>query len=232
MRLIGLTPALDERTGQITVHPDYLDAVARAFALPVLLPLMDGEAAWEEMLSRIDGLLLTGGGDVAPKEYGQERHPLCGAANPLRDSMELFLCRRALALRVPLLGVCRGLQVLNVALGGTLYQDIAAQYGEEIVHPRHDAPKELVHEVSTIENSRLRAITGLESFFVNSRHHQGVRALGRGLIPGAVSPDGLVEGIELPGRAFAVGVQWHPESLSAFRPEAQALFNAFAEACT
>ncbi len=231
MRLIGLTPTLDDHTGQITVSQDYLDSVARSGALPMLLPLTDNEAAWEETLRRIDGLLLIGGGDVEPAEYGEEKLPCCGETNPLRDKMELYLCRRALTLGLPLFGVCRGLQVLNVALGGTLYQDIAAQFGTAILHPRHDAPKGLVHEVKTMDGTRLRAITGLPAFSVNSRHHQAVKALGRGLTVSAVSPDGLIEGIELPGSPFVLAVQWHPESLSADRPEAQALFNAFAEAC-
>ncbi len=231
MHFIGLTPTVDDQTGQITVNQGYLDSVERSGALPVLLPLTDREAEWEEMLLRIDGLLLIGGGDMAPSFYGEEKHALCGEPHPLRDRMELYLCRRALALQLPILGVCRGLQVLNVALGGALYQDLEAQFGHAIVHPRHDQPKGLVHEVTTMENTRLRAITGLEGFSVNSRHHQGIKALGAGLIPCAVSPDGLIEAVEMPGDAFVVGVQWHPESLSGFRPEAQALFNAFTEAC-
>ena len=231
MRLIGLTPTLDDTTRQITVNQDYLDSVARSGALPVLLPLTDSEAAWEEMLRRIDGLLLIGGGDVEPGEYGEEKLALCGDTVPARDKMELYLCRQALHLGMPLLGVCRGLQVLNVALGGTLYQDIAAQYGNALIHPRHDAPKGLVHGVRIIPGTRLHAVTGLDAFCVNSRHHQGIKALGQGLSACAIAPDGLIEGIELPGKSFVMAVQWHPESLSAFRPEAQALFNAFTEAC-
>ena len=231
MRLIGLTPTLDDHTGQITVPQDYLASVARAGAVPVLLPLTDDPAALEEMLRRIDGLLLIGGGDVEPGTYGEEKLACCGETNPARDRMELYLCRRALALHRPVLGVCRGLQVLNAALGGTLYQDLSAQYGTAITHPRHDLPKGLVHEVTAMKNTRLRAVTGLDAFWVNSRHHQGIKALGPGLIPAAVSPDGLVEAAELPGDSFVLGVQWHPESLSAAHPEAQALFNAFAEAC-
>ncbi len=231
MRLIGLTPTLDDHTRQITVNQDYPDSIARAGALPVLLPLTDDPAALEETLRRIDGLLLIGGGDVEPSAYGEKTLPACGEAIPLRDRMELYLCRRAVGLGLPVLGVCRGLQVLNVALGGTLYQDLATQFGEQIIHPRHDIPKGFAHEVTTTPGSRLRAVTGLKAFSVNSRHHQGIKALGRGLMVSAAAPDGLIEGIELPGDVFTVAVQWHPESLSAFRPEAQALFNAFAEAC-
>ena len=231
MRLIGVTPSQDDQTGRITVNQDYLDSVLRAGALPVLLPLLNEEKALEEMLRRVDGLLLTGGADVGPRMYGEETLPLCGQTAPLRDQMEFALCRRALAMGKPILAICRGHQVLNCALGGALYQDIAAQYGDQLRHPRSDAPREAVHDVSVAPGSRLAAITGRARLAVNSRHHQAVKTLGRGLAVSARATDGLIEGVELPGHPFAVGVQWHPESMSDRYPEQQALFQAFAEAC-
>ena len=231
MRLIGVTPSQDDRTGRITINQDYLDSVARAGALPALLPLTDDGAALDEIIRRIDGLLLTGGADVGPNMYGEEPLPLCGETAPARDKMEFALCRRALAAGKPILAICRGHQVLNCVLGGALYQDIAAQFGSSLRHPCYEAPRDQVHEVVVAEGSRLRAVTGLSRLSVNSRHHQAVKDLGAGLIVSARATDGLIEGIELPGPRFVVGVQWHPESLSDYRPEAQALFRALVEAC-
>ena len=231
MRLIGLTPTQDENTGRITVNQDYVDAVIRAGALPVLLPLTDKEELWDEMLRRIDGLLLIGGADVDPARYGEDKLPLCGETNPLRDTMEFNLCRMALDRDMPILGICRGHQVLSCALGGSMYQDIAAQFSETLRHPRDDMPRDKAHPVRVEEGTLLHRITGLAHFDVNSRHHQGVKTLGTGLRANAFAPDGLIEGAELPGRRFVLGVQWHPESLSDRYPEAQAIFNAFAEAC-
>ena len=231
MRLIGVTPARNRAEGKITVNQDYLASVERAGALPVVLPLTDREEMWAEMLRRVDGLLLTGGGDIDPALYGEEKLPPCDEPDPIRDRMELFLCRRALTLRLPILAICRGHQILNCALGGTLYQDMETQLRQALNHARSDIPRSPAHVVAVSRDSRLFAITGLPRFSVNSRHHQGIKTLGRGLTACAVAPDGVIEGVELPGEPFVLGVQWHPESLSDARPEAQALFNAFAEAC-
>lgn len=232
MHLIGVTPAQDDKSGRIIINQDYLDAVYRAGALPVLLPLYgDQPALWDAMIDAIDGLLLSGGADVGPLCYGEDTLPLCGETSPLRDSQEFYLCKKALEKDLPILAICRGHQVLNCALGGTLYQDIAAQYGEELKHPRYEVPADQVHEVTVEKDSRLYQITGLSTLKVNSRHHQAVKDVGEGLKITARATDGLIEGIELPGKKFVVGVQWHPESLSSYAPDAQALFNAFVSAC-
>ena len=132
---------------------------------------------------------------------------------------------------MPLLAVCRGLQVLNCALGGTLYQDIETQFGGDLKHPCYDQPREQVHFVELEEGTKLLSVTGVKRQKVNSRHHQAIKDLAPGLIVNARTEDGLIEGAEMPGKKFAVGVQWHPESLSDRIPEAQALMNAFAVAC-
>ena len=230
MRVIGVTPSRDEK-GRIFVNHDYLDAVQRAGALPLVLPQTEDIPALEETLARIDGLLLTGGADVGPEMYGEEKLPLCGETAPVRDHMEFFLCQKALEMDLPLLAVCRGHEVLNCVLGGTLYQDIAAQYGDQLKHPCYDTPRDQVHGVAVEKGSLLYRITGLESLRVNSRHHQGIKALGAGLKICGYAEDGLIESVELPGKKFVLGVQWHPESLSDYREEAQKLFNALAEAC-
>ena len=230
LHVIGLTPSQDEK-GRQFLNPDYIASVLRSGALPLVLPLTWDEACLAEALGRIDGLLLTGGADVGPDRYGEEKLSLCGETAPERDRMEFFLCRRALEKNLPLLAICRGHQVLNCVLGGTLYQDVAAQYGDSLKHPCYDTPRDPVHGVTAAEDSRLFRITGMRSLRVNSRHHQAVKDLGRGLAVSARAEDGLIEGIELPDRKFVVGVQWHPESLSDRYAEAQRLFDALAEAC-
>lgn len=231
MRVVGVTPTQDEKTGRITVNQDYLDSLFRAGAAPVLLPLTEDEAVLEEILSRVDGLLLSGGDDVCPALYGEKTLPCCGPIAALRDKAEFTLCRLALRRNMPILAICRGLQVLSCCLGGSLYQDIAAQAGSRVIHSRHDLPADPVHEAAVSPGSRLQAITGLSVLQVNSRHHQAVKALGAGLTVSATAPDGIIEAAEMPHMKFVVGVQWHPESLSAKHPEAQALFCAFTEAC-
>ena len=231
MVLIGVTPSLTEK-GNMTVNQDYMDAVFRAGALPVLLPLTEDEAVMREMLCRVDGLLLTGGDDVGPDMYGEEKLPCCGETAPRRDRFEFPLCRLALDMDLPILAICRGHQVLSCVLGGNMYQDIATQFSPELKHPQYSTPRDKVHDMIVEEGSLLHKITGLTKFQVNSRHHQAVKTPGAGLRVIARAADGLIEGVELPGKKFVLGVQWHPESLSDRYEEAQALFNAFVGACT
>ena len=231
MKMIGVTPALSDTPGRLIINEDYLHAVIRAGGLPVLLPLTDNEAQMEEALRRVDGLLLSGGADVGPEYYGEETLPYCGETSPRRDQMEFFLCKKALEMDLPILAICRGHQVLNCTLGGTLYQDIATQYSEELKHPRYEVPRDQVHEVMVEKDTKLHQITGLSTLKVNSRHHQAVKEAGRGAIVSARATDGLIEGIEVPSKKFVVSIQWHPESLSDYAPDAQALFNAFVAAC-
>lgn len=231
MKTIGVVINTPENERQFNINRDYLEAVERAGALPLMIPITADAAEQAAAIDAVDGLLLTGGADVDPASYGEQTQPFCGRIVPERDACEIVLCRLALAQDKPVLAVCRGHQIFNVALGGTLYQDIAAQYGTELTHPVNDRPAEPVHEVRTEEGSTLRRITGMATLRVNSRHHQAVKDLGKGLAVNARATDGLIEGIELPGKRFAVGVQWHPESLASCRPEAQAIFSAFVAAC-
>lgn len=230
MRLIGITPSLDEK-GRIIVNGDYMEAVLRAGGLPVALPVTEDENAMREMLDRVDGLLLSGGADVGPDMYGEETLPCCGETEPRRDRFEFPLCRLALEKDMPILAICRGHQVLSTALGGDMYQDIGEQFSKQLKHPQYDTPRDKVHSVRVEEGTLLYAIVGSRQLEVNSRHHQAVKTPGKGLKVNAWGSDGLIEGVELPGKKFALGVQWHPESLSDRYPEAQALFNAFVEAC-
>lgn len=230
MVVIGITPSLDGQ-GMMYVNRDYIQSVLRAGAAPAVLPLTEDEHVQIALLTRLDGLLLSGGPDVDPVLYGEEKLPCCGEILAVRDAMELSLFRKALKIGLPVLGICRGLQVMNVALGGTLYQDIATQLPGAIKHPCYDTPRDKVHEVTVADQSLLHRISGLTRIGVNSRHHQGVKRLANGLVATAYSEDGLIEAFDYPAEKFVMAVQWHPESLSDRYPEAQAIFNAFAEAC-
>jgi len=230
MVLIGLVPsAADER--KISINQDYVEAVLRAGGTPVLFPVTADESRLSALLDGVDGLLLTGGEDVDPALYGEMKLPCCGEISARRDAMEFPLCRLALGRRMPVFAICRGLQVLSCALGGTLYQDLSEQSGTKLVHPRYEVPADPVHPVQVLPDTLLASVTGAGTLEVNSRHHQGIRNPGRGLRISAAAPDGLAEGVELPGYPFVLGVQWHPESLSDRYPAHQALFNAFAAAC-
>jgi putative glutamine amidotransferase len=184
-------------------------------------------AGWSGGVEGLDGLVLSGGIDLNPKLYGEKRHPAADEPNDARDQLELDLLKQALERDLPVLAICRGMQLLNVAKGGTLEQHIE----ERGMHQRYDLAKPVpVHEVAVQKGSRLAEITGAGQVAVNSRHHQAVGRLGDGLKVSARAEDGIVEGIEAPGKRFAVGVQWHPEDQAPEDPMQAKLFSAFAEA--
>ncbi len=164
------------------------------------------------ILDRVDGVVLSGGWDIDPALFGEPRHPLLKRVIRERDDFEIALCLEALRRDVPVLAICRGMQVLNVALGGTLHQDVQAQVPGALDHAASSPRWQTTHEADLLPGSRLRAMLGRETLAVNSRHHQAVKSLGKGLVMSAVSPmDGIVEGIESRTHRFVAGVQWHPE---------------------
>lgn len=232
MLLIGLTASSRESENGIYSYfeqnRDYFDAILRAGALPVLLPMTGDEHILTQALGRTDGVLFTGGGDIAPARYGMEPTWSAGISEE-RDETEFTLLRLATRMRKPYLAVCRGVQVMNTALGGTLYQDIGKEVPGSIVHPRSDRPKEPVHAAGVIPGTLLYEIMGKDRIRVNSRHHQAIREPAPGVNVCCVSEDGVIEGIELPRaeHPFALGVQWHPESMAGRMPESQRIFDAF-----
>jgi putative glutamine amidotransferase len=204
----------------------YPEAVERAGGLPVIIP--PWVAGIDALLGRLDGLLLSGGPDLHPSAYGQEPDPSLGPTERKLDEFELELTRRADELQLPILGLCRGQQVLNVVRGGSLIQDLPTS---DRVRHRQDAPGASATHLVTIEaGSRLAAIFGAGEHAVNSFHHQAVDELGRGLRATAHSSDGVIEAIEAVDRAFVLGVQWHAESLAS-EPDQGDLFRCFVEAC-
>ena len=199
--------------------------------------VLDATIDVEEALKGLDGVLLTGGGDVDPVLYGETPHATIDPAEPGRDRLEIDLVTRARERKIPLLAICRGIQVLNVACGGTLVQDIASQVPGALSHrldvPPHQ-PMELAHEAWIDKDSQLARLlrdrlSGTDACDVNSRHHQAVRQIAPGFVVSATAPDGVIEGIEDPNARFCIGVQWHPENFfrtGEFRP----LFEGFLEA--
>jgi putative glutamine amidotransferase len=210
---------------------DYLESIRRAHGEPV--EVAAGGESPEQIVARVDGIVLTGGGDLDPALYGEEPHSTYQASEPGRDAFELALARAAVAADRPLLAICRGTQVLNVACGGTLLQDVPTMMAGALTHWVPEPRFAVAHEVWVTKGSRLWTIMSEtldgDSLHVNSRHHQAVSRVAEGFEVNATAPDGVVEGIEHPGRRFCVGVQWHPENF--WRTgEFRALFERFVEA--
>lgn len=230
-RVIGLIPLVDDARESFWMLPGYMEGVAAAGGLPVMLPLTDGEADLEQLFRFCDGFVLTGGHDVAPERYGQARLPQCGDTSPGRDRMEAALLRLAIDRDRPVLGICRGLQFINAALGGTLWQDLPTQRPSDICHrqrPPYDVP---AHPVAVLPGTPLARLAGTDRLEVNSCHHQAVRDLAPALRPMALSPDGLVEALWHPERRFLWGVQWHPEFAWRGDAVARSIFQSLVDAC-
>jgi putative glutamine amidotransferase len=214
----------------------YIRALTAVGALPWMIPLVGDEPeTMRGIYDELDGVFLPGGADIDPASYGEERHARCDKGDPARDEVELTLVRWALTDRKPILGVCRGLQLVNLAAGGTLYQDLAEQMPGAIKHDYFPfggryARDYLSHEVRVAEHTKLAEILGAGALKVNSMHHQGVRRLGDHLVASAVAPDGLVEGLERADASYLVAVQWHPEALVDNDARTRRLFESFVEA--
>ncbi len=234
--LIGLTTSriTSKSNGLYIATPEaYVQAITQAGGCPILIPLRLAKEALNDLFSKLDGVVFTGGGDIAPKYLGEEDIPEINRVDVDRDEMEFFLVERVVREEVPFLGICRGIQVINVALGGTLYLDIPSQVPQALRHQYSpDYPRDhLAHEVYLSADSRLAGILGGHTVKVNSMHHQAVREVSPALRATGFSPDGLVEALELPHHPFGLAVQWHPECLTA-HPSMRALFEAFVQAAT
>lgn len=215
----------------------YYQAVTQAGAAPFMVPLLDQDAdTLRALYEALDGIFLAGGVDVDPASYGEERDALCGRTDRPRDLVELAFAKWAVQDGKPLLGVCRGMQVVNVAAGGSLVQDCTAHWESAIKHdyfPGEGWSREhLAHDITVAPGSRLHAAFGADAVRVNSMHHQGLRRLGGGLRATAWAPDGLIEAVESQeDEHFLVAVQWHPEVLLDSDPGTLRLFTDFVEAC-
>lgn len=210
----------------------YILALTAAGAIPWLIPLVDDDTL-RGIYDGLDAVFLPGGADIDPATYGADPHPLCDKTDRDRDRVEVALARWALEDEKPVLGVCRGMQLINVAAGGSLYQDLADELPGALKHDYFPFRGQsytrdyLAHEVRVAEGTRLSQTMGAGPLRVNSMHHQGVKTLGQGLIATAVAPDGLIEAIEGEGDGYLVAVQWHPEALTDNDARTRALFSDF-----
>ncbi len=225
--LIGLTTYHRNGDHKFDLPAEYVDAVRRAGGVPVLVP--PGESRWEDVLRRLDGVVLTGGGDISPEAYGGRDHPTLYMVDDERDASELTLARRAVEAGIPTLGICRGTQVLNVALGGTLVEHLPDVMGDEVAH--RTPPRDPVQHAVTVEpDSKLADAVGELQFECASWHHQSLRDVAPGLEVVAHAPDGTIEAVEISSHLWLVAVQWHPELTAADDPIQQRLFEALTEA--
>jgi putative glutamine amidotransferase len=200
----------------------YPEAVERAGGVPLIVPPLAPEIL-DSMMTRVDGICLPGGPDVEPENYGEEPDPNLGPTQPWADALGLEMVRAADRLGLPILAICRGLQVLNVARGGTLYQHLPDVVGESIAHRQFPHGSEPTHEVRVAEGTRVFELLGEGPLRVNSFHHQAVKDLGSDLVATGWAPDGMIETIEDPGERYVVGVQWHAEFLNDNAPLFEAL---------
>jgi len=241
--VIGVTATLKQDVDEVADRPlgryvradfDYVDGVAQAGGAPVVLAPVAGSRVAETITSGLDGLLLSGGSDLHPSYYGEEPIPELNVTVPERDAFEMELLKHALRRGIPVFGICRGMQVLNVALGGTLYQDLPSQMeGGVLLGHRQETPKwQPKHEVEVDGGSQVAGIMGSRAFKVNSYHHQAVKDLAPGLVVVARSPDGVAEAVEYRdlSESWILGVQWHAEAMRATGSEHRNLFAAHVEA--
>lgn len=232
--LIGLTAAYSNENDYSWLKSNYYEAISRAGGAPVLLPPAFDDSSFPDLIERCDGILIAGGPDIDPVHFGEPNKVYNGEISPLRDKLELFAARKAVEMDKPLLGICRGIQVINTALGGTLYQDIYAQIKQnEVLQHSQKAPNwYTTHDIAIEKDSHVYTSLKKTKARVNSFHHQAVKDPAPGFCVTSRSQDGIIESIENNSLKFAVGVQWHPECLWEKNSEHLGIFKLFIQHCT
>ncbi len=224
--------AKDHREPTLFVPQRYLTAIEQAGAIPLVLAPNQTSSALRRLVALLDGLLITGGNfDIHPRFYGERPIPELGILKPRRTEFELEMTASALKEDLPVLGICGGAQAINVALGGSLYQDIETQLPAAGGHQQSAKKSTGGHPVRVKDNTQLYAIVGQQTLEVNTTHHQAVKKLGRGLAVNAIADDGVIEGIESTEHRFVLGVQWHPEVLAPRRSAQRRIFSCFVSRC-
>ena len=208
---IGIVPSIDD-DGALGVYQKYIHAVEGAGGIPVIIPYSFKEETLALYTDACFGFIFVGGVDINPQRYGEETLPGCERLTPKRDDFDFRMFERLLATKKPLLGVCRGLQLFNVALGGSLYQDLKAQMPESCISHRHEEPRGFItHEIALCEGTPLHSLLGRDKVIINSMHHQAIKRLAPALLPMAHSSDGIIEAVYMPGEKYVRAFQWHPE---------------------
>ncbi len=220
---VSCNPSFSDKNNQWK-YRHYLQAVEIAGGIPVMISTID---TFTHMHSRLGGLLMPGGCDIHPARYGEEPHPLLEICNHQLDELELTLIQWALQQNIPVLGICRGMQMVNVALGGTLYQDLTDQYPGSLNHRVREEPRS--HRVFVHAGSRMEQLLGAREFWVNSRHHQAIKVLGKGVCISGIAEDGVAELFEVSGYRLIIGAQCHPEEIHADNRACAHLFSALVE---
>lgn len=228
--IIGLLAAVDNDGTTTLFHP-YARAIEQSGGVPLLLPYTESVDVIARFVAMCDGFLFTGGVDIAPERYGETASELCGEIQPLRDAMEFAVLGEVLAAGKPILGICRGAQLLNVALGGTLYQDLPSERPSDIAHRQTEDKFEFSHDIIVLPDTPLHTLVGATRMRGNSFHHQVVKSLGRGLCVMAEAEDGVIEAFYAPDHAYLRAYQWHPERLYKKDENSRVLFYEFISAC-
>lgn len=225
--IVGVIPLWDDEKESIWMLPEYMDGLRQAGGLPIMLPLTTDEREIEQLLDMVEGVLFTGGHDVSPEIYGEEPLNHTVVTCKKRDEMERIVLNKAMERDKSILGICRGIQFINAALGGTLYQDLPTQHPSDVEHhqkPPYDVP---VHNVHIVKNVPLFELLGKEELSVNSYHHQAIKELAPDFCVMAKSTDGLIEAVYKPDQKFLWAVQWHPEFSYLSDQSSREIFRAF-----
>jgi putative glutamine amidotransferase len=228
--IIAILGAVDDDK-TVTLQNTYTRAIEAAGGLPLIIPYTENEESIAEYVKICDGFLFSGGCDIEPRKFGEDTLPECGKIQLYRDYIELEIFKRAFDEKKPIMGICRGIQLINVALGGTLYQNIPTQISTDIPHRQTEAKNQPSHSVKIFSDTPLMELISKERMTANSFHHQSIKSLGEGLEVMALADDGIIEAIYRNGENYILGYQWHPERLFDTDADNKALFDDFISAC-
>ena len=228
--IIGLTVSVQD-DGSVSLLEAYSRAIEKCGGVPILIPYVKNTDVYDDIIKKCDGIFITGGADIDPCRYGKAKKNTCGQLQQLRDEKELYILDKAMCKNKPILAVCRGIQLLNVYLGGTLYQDIPTEYPSKINHTQKEGRFEPSHSVEIVEGAPLFKLVNKEVMTANSFHHQAIKDLAVGLEAMAYAEDGIIEAVYLPSRYYVRGYQWHPERLFDTDTDNEKIFLDFINAC-
>lgn len=228
--MVGIVPLVDMERESYWMLPGYMKGLEKEDAIPVMLPLTSDWKTLKQLAEQLDGFLFTGGQDVSPSIYGEEVLKTCGECCEARDTMEQELFKLAWEMDKPILGICRGIQLINAVLGGTLYQDLPSQRPSRLEHHQRPPYDEPVHSVEIVESTPLHAVLDVSVLLVNSYHHQAVKELAPNLSAMAYSTDGLVEAVYAPEKRYVWALQWHPEFSFLKDKNSKKIFESFVKA--